>query len=150
MIRDDCCRVVMLALLAASGCGTSDSGDGSVDGDTAALCDAGNPGVRVHVQVDFVSDEETPLWSGGRDALGLSTNGGGLSTTADLYASQLDSEHQAVLVMRYPDGTVAGPATVGFYGIHGTDVNWEGRSDLAADPEGCEDVELAVAVTPPG
>jgi hypothetical protein len=136
--------VILFVALLLPGCGSSDETlDAGEMPDATLACDPGNPGVRVHVTAGFGAEVSCPYWSTGEDAMAMRTNGGALMQRYAFYGDQLDAARQATVVLRYPAGTQAGPASVGFYSIVGL-YNWDGLSEFTADPQACVDVDLAL------
>ena len=154
-----CTMVLLVALL--PGCSSSDTAadaggtidapdaiDGSVDSGSGAdaepLCDSSHPGVHLHVTVTFESPSCSYAWD--REALGLATtgpNGAQLSKRFTYGLGPQAAPFTATTTLGYPEGTVAGPAAVGFYAIN-ANLNWEGSTAFTADPAACVDVDLAV------
>jgi hypothetical protein len=141
-------RAMMVWAVLASCESTQAIPDGSPSGaDAAVQCDALSPAVRAHLTFGFSSDSSTPLWAGGRDALTLFTRGG-LEQRYDFFSSLLDTEHRATAILRYPVATSAGPASISFYAIVGTEGNWGASANFTADPQSCVDVNLFVPFIP--
>ena len=142
-------RIGILALLVAflPACSSSDppaDAGGAFGADAEPLCDSSHPGVRLHVTVTF--DSQTCSYAWDREALGLTTTGPNSTQLSKRFTYGLESQVAPFTVtttLGYPEGTVAGPAAVGFYAIN-ANLNWDGRTDFTADPAACVDVDLAV------
>ena len=147
--------LVLLLLALLPGCSSSDpaaDAGGTHDGtdardlvDAGQTCDTASPGVRLHLTVSL-GTETYCGYAGGRDALGmdtLGTDGAQLSARYEYYLGPMPAPYTATTIVRYPDGTQAGPASVGFYAINANH-NWEGASTFTADPGSCVDVDLTI------
>jgi hypothetical protein len=119
-----------------------DAGQGA---DALVACEEAN--VRLHLTFGFESETGTPL-RGGRDVLKMWTNSNSLIESYFFDPAVVDEAYTATVDLPYPQGTVAGPATVSFYAIDGATGNWEGSADFVADPATCIEVALFVSYIP--
>jgi hypothetical protein len=131
--------LVALALLA--GC---PSDDAAVDASFAAPCQAGQPGVRVHLTF-AESLGGPPSWNASDPALTIKTTGAAETLGFRVNPASVNTQRQALANIAYPAGTVVGPATVDFYAIAGGTLQWEGDdATFTAEPDACVDVNLNV------
>jgi hypothetical protein len=140
------CSLLLLTLLLPA-CSSSDpAADAApVGADAEPLCDSSHPGVRVHLNVTFEPGAGC-FSAGDRQALGLGTTGANGVQLSRRFAYSLGGQAAPFTVtttLGYPEGTVAGPASVGFYAIHGP-LNWEGVATFTADPDACVEVDLPI------
>jgi hypothetical protein len=98
------------------------------------LCDASHPGIDVTV---------TFSGTGGSATFGQTFNldlpgSGALSVNV----SPTDQFVNGEMIIPYPAGTVAGPATIAFYGSGPGVINWDGSATFDADPTMCTKVTI--------
>jgi hypothetical protein len=110
--------------------------------DAPILCDAANPGVRVHLLFEG-SDTGNSVNDDSLQMNTIGAYGATLQQEYDVYPT-LDPTFHATATLRYPAGTIAGPASVRWYTIEGVELEWRGSATFTADPAACVDVDLAV------
>jgi hypothetical protein len=108
-------------------------------------CGNAVPAVRVHFSFD---GDPAPLTWDDPQPIRLYTNDGTLGLPSALAPDDVGASRAATLVLAYPTGTTAGPATVSFLSsASAVSALAAWRSDVVAfdaDPAACVDVDVAV------
>jgi hypothetical protein len=126
--------MILTALLLLAACSSDE-----------APCGNSVPAVRVHFSFD---GEPAPLTWDDLQPVRLYTNDGTLGLTAPLTPVDVGASRAAIVVLPYPTGTTAGPATVSFVSAASAVsplATWQ--SDVvafSADPAACVDVDVPV------